>query len=395
LEKLRVAIAYGADAVYIGGQRLGLRAAAGNFSREELAEGIAYAHARGVKVYVTANIFAHNADLDGVGEYFRELEVMGADALIISDPGIFSIARRAVGLDIHISTQANTTNYASAAFWSGCGAKRLVLARELSFLEIAQIRQNTPVGTQLEAFVHGAMCIAYSGRCLLSSYLTGRDSNRGECAQPCRWSYHLTESARPGEYYEIAEDERGTYIMNSKDLCMAGFLPELIACGIDSFKIEGRMKSPYYVATTVKAYREAIDDYCADPARYERRKAHYLEELAKNSHRGFTTGFYNGKPDADGQRYDSGAYIRDYDFVGIVLDYDANTETALVEQRNKFSVGEKIEFFTAKGEGFTQTIDEMRAEDGVRLLEAPHPQQRVRVKVQQVVGEFDMLRRVR
>lgn len=393
LEKLKIAVIYGADAVYIGGQSFGLRAKAKNFDHDSMKEGIEFAHAHGVKVYVTANIYAHNEDFAGMKEFFLEVEELGADALIISDPGIFSVARRTVpNMEIHISTQANNTNYMSAMFWKDLGASRVVVARELSLSEINEIFKNV-VDIEIEAFVHGAMCISYSGRCLLSNYMTERDANRGGCSQACRWKYHLVEENRPGEYLPVYEDDRGTYIFNSKDLCMITNIGDLVESGISSFKIEGRMKTPYYVGTVVKAYREAIDDYFEDTDLYESKKQFYFDEVQKNSHRHFSTGFYYGKTDETNQVYESSSYIRMFDFVGIVLEYDTDTGFVTVEQRNKFSVGDTIEFFLAKGENFSLQILEMYSENNEQILEAPHPQQIIKLKVDRPLNKFDMLRK--
>ena len=366
LEKLKIAVLYGADAVYIGGEAYGLRAKAKNFSIETMKEGIDFAHAKGVKVYVTANIYAHNADFEGMADYFRDIEKIGADALIISDPGVFSLAREVVpNMEIHISTQANNTNWHSANFWYGLGAKRVVVARELSLGEIGEIRKNTPEGMDIEAFVHGAMCISYSGRCLLSNYLSGRDANKGACAHPCRWKYRLVEETRPGEYMPIEENERGTYIYNSKDLCMIDHIPELIDAGIYSFKIEGRMKTPFYVGNVIKAYREAIDDYISDPELYESKKAYYINEVSKASHRDFTTAFYFGKPDKDG--------------------------FAAVMQRNKFSKGETVEIMPQKGRDWNMNVGIILNEDGEEIESAPHPQQIVRLKFPKPVLKYDLI----
>ncbi len=395
LEKLKVAFHYGADAVYIGGQSFGLRAKSKNFDLDEMAEGIRFAHNLGKRVYVTANIFAHNEDIDRVSDYFLELEKIGADALIISDPGVFSLARECVpNMEIHISTQANNTNFASAKFWHSLGAKRIVLARELSFAEISRIRAELPKEFELEAFVHGAMCISYSGRCLLSNYMTGRDANHGECAQPCRWKYNLVEESRPNEYMPIYEDERGTYIYNSKDLCLIEYVPELIKSGIGSFKIEGRMKTPYYVGCMTKAYREAIDDYFEDAEKYNAKKNYYLEEVKKASHRDYTTGFYQSKPKADAQLYSTSSYIRTYDFIAIVVDYDSETGYATVEQRNKFVVGDTVEIFPAKGSGFTQEVAELINKYGMKVSAAPHAQEILKIKLDQPVQKFDMIRKM-
>ncbi len=394
LEKLKIAVLYGADAVYIGGEAYGLRAKAKNFDINTMKEGIDFAHAHGVKVYVTANIFAHNADFDGMAEYFKEVEKIGADALIISDPGVFSLAREVVpNMEIHISTQANNTNYRSANFWYKLGAKRVVIARELSLGEIKTMRENIPDDMDIEAFVHGAMCISYSGRCLLSNYLSNRDANKGACAHPCRWKYHLVEETRPGEYMPVVENERGTYIYNSKDLCMITHIPELIENGIMSFKIEGRMKTPFYVGTVVKAYREAIDDYMADPALYESKKEYYLEEVSKASHRDYTTAFYFGKPDGNQQVYTNNSYIRDYDFIGMVMEDSDKDGYAVVMQRNKFEVGETIEVMAQKGSSWAMTVEKMFNDEGEEVLSAPHPQQILRIKFPKEVHKYDMLRK--
>lgn len=395
LEKLKIAVLYGADAVYIGGEAYGLRAKAKNFDLDTMAEGIRFAHERGVKVYVTANIFAHNADFAEMAEYFQAVEKIGADALIISDLGVFSVAREAVPkMEIHVSTQANNTNYRSAQMWHKLGAQRVVVARELSVTEIRQIRENIPEDMEIEAFVHGAMCISYSGRCLLSNYLAGRDANKGACAHPCRWKYHLVEETRPGVYMPIEENERGTYIYNSKDLCMIEHLPDLEKAGIYSLKIEGRMKTPFYVGTVVKAYRQAIDDYIADPEKYAARLPYYLEEVSKASHRDYTTAFYYGKPDGNQQVYTNNSYLRAYDFIGMVQeDWDEKTGFALVEQRNKFSVGEEIEVMPAVGDAFSMRVTEIRNAAGESVAAAPHPQELLQVKFERPVQKWDMLRK--
>ena len=393
LEKLKMAILYGADAVYIGGQRFGLRASADNFSPEQMKEGIEFAHERGAKVYVTVNIIPHNHDLIGLPQYIKQLEKLGVDAIIVSDPGIFSIAREvSPDMEIHISTQANNTNYKSAEFWYKLGAKRVVVARELSFDEIREINDKTPQGLDIEAFVHGAMCISYSGRCLLSSYMTGRDSNKGACSHPCRWKYSLVEEKRPGEYYPVYEDERGTYIFNSKDLCMIEHIPQLIEAGIYSFKLEGRMKSSFYVATVVSAYRKAIDEYQKDPANYKF-DPKWLEELSKASHREYTTGFYFDKTTGNDQIYNTSSYIREYDFVGLVLAYNEETGIATVEQRNRLIVGDEIEVLRPDGSYFTQTISQIVNEEGESIRTAPHPQMIMQIPMDQKVCEFSILRR--
>lgn len=393
LEKLKMAILYGADAVYIGGQRFGLRASADNFSMDEMAEGIVFAHERGCKVYVTVNIIPHNEDLIGLPEYIKQLSEIKADAIIVSDPGIFSIVRETTpDMEVHISTQANNTNYRSARFWFEHGAKRVVVARELSLGEIKGIKDNTPQELDIEAFIHGAMCISYSGRCLLSNYMTGRDSNKGECSHPCRWKYQLVEEKRPGQYIPVYEDERGTYIFNSKDLCMIEHIPELIDAGIFSFKIEGRMKSSFYVATVVSAYRKAIDAYMQDPANYTF-NPEWLTELSKASHREYTTGFYFNKTTGQDQIYHTSSYIREYDFVGLVLEYDAKTGIARVEQRNRMIVGDEIEVLNPDGTFFTQTIKEMINEEGESIRTAPHAQMLLTMPMDRAVGPFSILRR--
>lgn len=398
LEVLKTAVMFGADAVYIGGEAFGLRAKAKNFSSEEMAEGVAFAHSHGVKVYVTANILAHNYDLDGARKYFAELRDMKPeqpDALIISDPGMFMIAKEVwPQVEVHISTQANNTNYETYLFWWKLGAKRVVSARELSLVEIKGIREKIPAEMEIESFVHGAMCISYSGRCLLSNYLAGRDANKGACAHPCRWKYHLVEETRPGEYMPIEENERGTYIYNSKDLCMIEHIPDIAKAGIYSLKIEGRMKTPFYVGTVVKAYRQAIDDYFADPKLYEKRLPYYLAEVSKASHRDYTTAFYYGKPDGNQQVYTNNSYIREYDFIGMVQeDWNEETGFAWVEQRNKFSVGEEIEVMPAQGDSYAMKVTEIRNQNGEAVASAPHPQELLQVKFEKPVKKFDMLRK--
>ena len=394
LEVLKIAVIFGADAVYIGGEAFGLRAKAKNFSMEDMKEGIAFAHSHGVKVYVTANILAHNQDLPGVREYFQELKEIRPDALIISDPGIYMIAKEVCPeIERHISTQANNTNYETYLFWWNLGAKRVVSARELSLEEIREIRAHIPDEMEIETFIHGAMCISYSGRCLLSNYLTGRDANHGECAHPCRWRYYLVEENRPGEYMPVEENERGTYIYNSKDLCMLDHIPDLVETGISSLKIEGRMKTPFYVGTVVKAYREAIDDYFDDPALYKKKIPYYLEEISKASHREYTTGFYYGKPGGTEQNYTSNSYLRGYDFIGMIQE-DSNADGyAWMEQRNKFSVGEEVEVMPAKGEPFSFIVEEILNEEGETQESAPHPQQKIRLHFPKAVRQYDMLRK--
>ena len=394
LENLKIAVLYGADAVYIGGNKYGLRAKAKNFTPEEMKEGIEFAHAHGVQVYVTCNIFAHEADFEGMKQYFLYLESIGVDALIVADPGVFSIVRETVpNMEVHISTQANNTNHHAALFWAKQGAKRIVTARELSFAEIKTMRDNLPEDIDLESFVHGAMCMAYSGRCLLSNYMTHRDANHGECAQPCRWKYSVVEEKRPGEYMPIEEDERGTYIYNSRDLCMIEYIPELIEAGIYSFKIEGRMKTPLYVATVVKAYREAIDTYLEDPAKFEANKQYFLSEVGKASHREFTTGFYQHKPTENDQTYSHNSYVRNYDFSGMIRAYDPITQMVTVEQRRKFCVGDEVEILVPQGTFISVKIEDLFDEDGNSIESAPHPKQIVRFKCTQDVPVPSILRK--
>ena len=395
LEKLKIAILYGADAVYIGGEEYSLRAKAKNFDIESMREGIKFAHEHGAKVYVTANIYAHNQDFEGMSEYFKKIEEIGADAILISDLGVFSVAKEAVpNMEIHVSTQANNTNYMSANTWYKLWARRVVVARELSLDEIKEIRAKIPEDMEIEAFVHGAMCISYSGRCLLSNYLSGRDANKGACSHPCRWKYHLVEETRPGEYMPVVENERGTYIYNSKDLCMLNHIPELVDAGICSLKIEGRMKTPFYVGTVVKAYREAIDDYFEDKEKYLSKIDYYMNEISKASHRDYTTAFYFSKPGGDEQVYTNNSYIREYDFIGMIQeDFDVETGCAIVEQRNKFEVGEEIEVMPAKGESFKMVVEKMWDDRGNEVISAPHPQQILKVKFDRPVKKFDMLRK--
>lgn len=394
-EKFKMAINYGADAVYLGGEAFGLRKRAKNFSIEDIEKAVEYAHNRDKKVYVTLNIVPHNEDLIGLEEYVTDLYRINVDGVIVSDPGIYSIIRRTVPkLAIHISTQASVTNYETIMFWYELGVRRIVLARELSLEEIKEIRARVPKDLEIECFVHGAMCIAYSGRCLLSSYMTGRDANRGDCAHPCRYRYNLVEQRREGEYFPVYEEDGGTFIFNSKDLCMIEHIPELIEAGINSFKIEGRVKSVYYVATVIRAYRKAIDEYYKDPLAYKYQDK-WLDEVKKVSHRKFTTGFYFNKPDKEGQVYSTSSYLRKYDFIGMVLDYDKDSRIATIEQRNKFSVGEEIEIFGPNTEFFTQKIDTIWNDQGDKIKEAPHPQQVIRLVVEKPVEKFYLLRRKR
>ena len=394
LEKLKIAIIYGADAVYFGGEMFSLRAGAGNLSIDEMKEGIRFAHERGKRCYLTINIFAHNEDIGPLTDYLEQIKNIGIDAFIVSDPGIVDLIQEIIPVaEIHLSTQANMTNFRTARFWHKMGVKRLVLARELTFTEIKEIRKNIPSDMEIEAFVHGAMCISYSGRCLLSNFMIERDANRGMCAHPCRWKYSLVEEKRPGEYYPVEEDERGTYILNSRDLCMIEHLDKIVESGIMSAKVEGRMKSVFYVATVIHAYRQAIDAYFADPARYEF-KAEWLTELKKVSHREFTTGFYFDKPTNQDQNYQTSAYTREYSFVGIVKSYDSATGYAVVEQRNKMTLGDEIEVFGPDIPFFKQALESMYdAESGEPLESAPHPQQVLRIKMDQPVKENYILRK--
>ncbi len=395
LEKLKMAIIYGADAVYLAGERFGLRTASKNFSIEEIEEGVNFAHSRGKKVYVTMNIVPHNEDLIGIEDYVKKLYDIKVDAVIVSDPGIFSIIRRTVpDMPIHLSTQASVTNYETIMFWYNHGIKRIVLARELSLKEIEEIIKRIPEDMEIETFVHGAMCISYSGRCLLSNYMVGRDANRGDCAHPCRWKYHLVEEKRPGEYFPVFEDDKGTFILNSKDLCMIEHIPQLVNAGIRSFKIEGRVKSAYYVATAVRSYRMAIDEYFKDPHNYSFKKE-WMDEIKKASHRDFTTGFYFGKPTEEDQVYGSSSYIRGYDFVGLVLDYDEKTGLATIEQRNRMFIGDEIEVFGPNKVHFTQRIENMWDEEGNEIDVAPHPQQIIKIKMDRPVEAWDILRKAR
>lgn len=391
MEKMKMALRYGADAVYLGGKAYGLRAFGGNFSREELKEAMEFAHGLGRKVYVTVNIFPHNRDLAALPDYLRYLQEIGTDALLVADLGIFTMCREIVPeMELHVSTQANNTNWATVRAWQSLGAKRVVLAREMSLAEVREIREKCDV--DLEMFVHGAMCISYSGRCLLSNYFTGRDANMGSCAQSCRWKYALVEETRPGKYFPIEEDERGTYIMNSKDMCLLPHIADVIESGVESLKIEGRMKSVHYVASVVKAYRLAIDAYFDHPDTFQIEPA-WLEELEKVSHRPYTTGFYYHQPTQDDQVYGTSSYIQTSEFVGLVRSYDEKTGWALVEQRNNMKLGQEIEVFQPTGPLYRQAIGAMRDEDGNAITVAPHPQQLLYMKMEQPVEPYTILRR--
>ena len=393
LEVLKVAVLYGADAVYLGGEAFGLRAKAKNFTLEEIREGIDFAHSHGVKVYITANILAHNGDLPGVEAYFSELRELKPDALIISDPGVFAIARRVCPeIDIHISTQANNTNYGTYRFWWELGARRVVSARELSLAEIREIRDRIPEEMEIESFIHGAMCISYSGRCLLSNFLTGRDANQGACTHPCRWKYSLVEETRPGEYFPVMENDRGTFIFNSKDLCMIEHIPEMVEAGIDSFKIEGRMKTALYVATVTRAYRLAIDAFRRDPEEYRANLAWYREEIGKCTNREFTTGFYFGKPGPDSQIYENSTYITNSVYLGRVDAADGEGRCRL-EQKNKFSVGEELELMKPDGRNIPVTVRGIWDMEGNPQESCPHARQIIDVDLGTAAEPFDILRR--
>lgn len=393
LDKLKMAVLYGADAVYLGGENFGLRKASKNFSIDQIKEGVDFAHERGVKVYVTLNIVPHNDDLVGLEEYAKELEGVGVDAVLIADPGVFMKVKATVpNMPIHISTQASVTNYETVMFWYNLGASRVVLARELSLKEIKEITDRIPEDLEIETFVHGAMCMSYSGRCLISNYMTGRDANRGDCSHACRYKYYLVEEKRPGEYFPIDETDDGTFIMNSKDLCMIENLPDMLDAGIYSLKVEGRVKSQYYVATVLRSYRMALDAYYADPENYKFNPA-LLDEIKKASHRDFTTGFFYGKPTTDAQIYANNSYIRGYDFLGMVLDYDPETKLATIEQRNRMFIGDEIEVFGPGVDYFTQKIEYMENDKGEEIEVAPHAQQIIKMKMDQPVEKYFLLRK--
>lgn len=392
LEVLKTAVRYGADAVYIGGEVFGLRAKAKNFSLEEMKEGVEFAHRYNVKVYVTANILAHNSDIEPVKAYFNDLKKVKPDALIIADPAIFTIAKEMLpDMELHISTQANNTNYGTYNFWHSLGAKRVVSARELSISEIKDIRNHIPDDLEIETFVHGAMCISYSGRCLLSSFMAGRDANKGACTHPCRWKYAVVEESRPGQYMPVEENERGTYIFNSKDLCMIDHIPELVDAGIDSFKIEGRMKTALYVATVARTYRMAIDDYFENPKKYEENIPKYKTLISQCTYRQYTTGFFFGKPDETTQIYDCNVYERDYVYLGISGE-PSEDGSFVIEQKNKFCVGDKIEIMKADGRDIEANVISITDQDGVAMESCPHPKQIITIKLDQVPEAGDILR---
>ena len=392
LEVLKTAVRYGADAVYIGGEVFGLRAKAKNFSLEEMKEGVEFAHRYNVKVYVTATILAHNSDIEPVKAYFNDLKKVKPDALIIADPAIFTIAKEMLpDMELHISTQANNTNYGTYNFWHSLGAKRVVSARELSISEIKDIRNHIPDDLEIETFVHGAMCISYSGRCLLSSFMAGRDANKGACTHPCRWKYAVVEESRPGQYMPVEENERGTYIFNSKDLCMIDHIPELVDAGIDSFKIEGRMKTALYVATVARTYRMAIDDYFENPKKYEENIPKYKTLISQCTYRQYTTGFFFGKPDETTQIYDCNVYERDYVYLGISGE-PLEDGSFVIEQKNKFCVGDKIEIMKADGRDIEANVISITDQDGVAMESCPHPKQIITIKLDQVPEAGDILR---
>lgn len=393
LEVLKVAVDYGADAVYIGGEAFGLRAKAHNFTIEEMKKAVSYCHEKGVKLYVTANIFAHNDDLEGIRTYFEQLKPVGVDALIISDPAVFMLAKEILPeVELHVSTQANNTNYGIYQFWYNLGAARVVSARELSLKEIKEIRQHIPEDMEIESFVHGAMCISYSGRCLLSHFLTGRDANRGACTHPCRWKYNVVEEKRPGEYFPVEEDDRGTYIFNSKDLCMIEHIPELVDAGIDSFKIEGRMKTALYVATVARTYRKAIDDFKQSPELYRKNLSYYKDEIGKCTYRQFTTGFYFGKTDSGSQVYDNNEYVKDYTYIGTVEKVDEDGKLHFI-QRNKFSVGEQIEAMLFDGRNEKLAVQSIFNEKMEAVDDAPHPKEPLTVDLGMMLPVGTVLRR--
>lgn len=392
LEVLKEAVMFGADAVYLGGEAFGLRARARNFDHDDMAAGIKFAHEHGVRVHVTVNILAHNYDLDGVRVYLEELKELKPDALIIADPAIFTLAGEICPeIDRHVSTQANNTNYGTFEFWYKLGAKRVVCARELSLAEIKEIRAHIPDDMEIEAFVHGAMCISYSGRCLLSNFMAGRDANHGACTHPCRWQYSLMEEKRPGQYFPVFENERGTYIFNSRDLCMIEHIPELIDAGIDSFKIEGRMKTALYVAVVARTYRIAIDMCMRSEEEYRAHMDWFKSEIAKCTYREYTTGFYFGKPGTDSQIYDSNTYINEYIYLGIIESVDENG-LAHFMQRNKFSVGDTIEIMKPDGRNIDVMVNAMFTEDGEKTESCPHAQERMKVDISGKADVYDIMR---
>lgn len=388
MEKLRIAIHYGADAVYLGGKAFGLRNMADNFTTAELAEATCYAHDRGVKIYLTVNTYPDNSDLPALGRFLEETATIPFDACIAADPGVIQLIREITPQrQIHLSTQANTTNWRSARFWQKQGIARINLAREMPMDAMREVRKQ--VKMELEAFVHGAMCISYSGRCLLSGIMAGRFANHGECAHPCRWSYALVEETRPGEYFPVVEDKSGTFIFNSRDLCLLHYLPELVGCGIDSLKIEGRMKGIHYLASVVRVYREALDRYCDDPATFSSRPE-WMDELRKISHRGYTTGFFLGAP-VDVDREFNSRYVRSHDIVGIVEE-NRQDGKAVIGVRNRLAAGDTVEFIGRGMSLFRHCLREMTDEKGAPLQVA-HPNQRILVEVPFNTEKFDLVRR--
>ena len=393
LEKLKTAIIYGADAVYFGGELFSLRAGAGNLSIEEISEAMDFIHNHSCKGYMTINIYPHNEDIPLLIDYVNKLKDIPVDAFIVSDPGVIQIIKSVIpDAEIHLSTQANTTNYVTANFWASLGVKRIVSAREMNLKDLKFMKEHLPDDVEIESFVHGAMCISYSGRCLLSNFMVGRDANRGACTHPCRWKYALMEEKRPGEYFPIEEDSRGSYILNSRDMCMIDSIPDLVDAGVTSFKIEGRMKSMYYVATIVSAYRMALDAYLSDPENYEY-KDYYFTELCKASHREFTHGFYYNKPTDKDQNYLTSDYTRDYSFVGLVKGFDDSTGRTIVEQRNKFSVGDTVEIFGPRVPFYEEVITEMFDEEGNPVDSAPHPQQILQIRFKNKPEEDFIIRK--
>lgn len=393
MEKLKAAVRFGADAVYFGGEMFSLRAGAGNFSIDEIAEAMDWLHSNGARGYMTVNIYPHNGDIRPLRDYLAKIKDIPVDAFLVSDPGVMGLIKEIIpGAEIHLSTQANTTNYLTARFWAAQGCKRIVCAREMSLEELKVMRKELPEDIEIEAFVHGAMCISYSGRCLLSNFMAGRDANKGACTHPCRWKYALVEEQRPGEYYPIEEDGRGSYILNSRDLCMIDRIPDLAEAGVYSLKIEGRMKSMYYVATVVSAYRAAIDAYLADPESYVFNES-WFDELCKASHREFTHGFYYNKPTDKDQNYLTSEYIRDYSFVGLVRETDPASGLTTVEQRNKFGIGDTVEIFGPRTPYYEEVIKEMYNEEGEPIENAPHPQQILRIKFERTPDEGFIIRK--
>jgi len=386
-EKLKMAIHYGADAVYAGGENFSLRERSGNFSMPELAEAVKYTHRAGKKIYVAVNIYAHNRDIEILPPYLKDLHNAGIDGIILSDPGILMMVKEIMpGVDIHMSTQANTTNYKSVQFWQALGVSRFVLARELSLEEIKEIREKTTA--EIEVFVHGAQCMAYSGRCLISNYLADRGANQGDCAQSCRWNYSLVEEKRPGEFHEVEEDSRGTYFFNSKDLALIEHIPQLIEAGVHSVKIEGRVKSIHYTSTVVRAYREAIDSYYTDKEINAGKR--YFRELKKISHRDYSTGFFFGNPGAAGQSYDSSRPSKGFTFLGKIIKTEGNE--AWIEIKGKFSIGDTIEVMRRQiKDDFIYTIDAIFDEKG-SPIEFVKPNTISRVIFDRAVSENDLVR---